>query len=81
MAASGFGLLTNLLMSEGSNFLWFVGELKRENSQSPPFTDATNVNVPISTRSRWWRISWHCNGFVLLYRQRAWVLFDNDRVS
>lgn len=78
MATAGFDLLTSTLTSSSASFRNFLCSFNNEVLRSPPFTDVTNVNLPISAPSRWRRIGWHCNDFIRLYRQRAWALWDGD---
>ncbi|KPM37488.1 hypothetical protein AK830_g9083 [Neonectria ditissima] len=79
MATAGFDLLTSTLTSSKFEFRHFIVAFHKEMSLSPPITDVTNVNLPISAPSRWRRITWHCNSLIRLYRQRAWPLLENNR--
>ena len=75
MATAGLDLLTSTLMSDSDDFQGFILAFKDEMRHNPPLVDATNVNLPISAPSQQDRVSWHCNDFIRLYRQRAWALF------
>ncbi|RSL52308.1 hypothetical protein CEP54_010972 [Fusarium duplospermum] len=77
MATVGFDLPTTTLTSSGDGFARFLVEFNEEVLQRPPLVDATNVYLPISAPSRRRRISWHCNDYIRLHRQRAWALFDD----
>ncbi|RSL87694.1 hypothetical protein CEP51_002100 [Fusarium floridanum] len=77
MATVGFDLLTTTLTSSSGDFVRFLVEFNKEVLQRPPLVDATNVYLPISAPSRRRRISWHCNDYIRLHRQRAWALFDD----
>ncbi|RSM18426.1 hypothetical protein CDV31_002751 [Fusarium ambrosium] len=79
MATVGFDLLTTTLTSSSGDFVRFLVEFNNEVLQRPPLVDATNVYLPISAPSRRRRISWHCNDYIRLHRQRAWALFDDTR--
>lgn len=77
MATVGFDLLATTLASSGDDFVRFLVKFNKEVLQRPPRVDATNVYLPISAPSRRRRISWHCNDYIRLHRQRAWALFDD----
>lgn len=78
MATAGFDLLTTTLTSSSRDLVEFLVEFNREVLNQPPLVDATNVYLPISAPSRRRRISWHCNDYVRLHRQRAWALFRDS---
>lgn len=78
MATVGFDLLTTTLTSSGHDFVKFLVDYNKEVLNRPPLIDATNVYLPISAPSRRRRISWHCNDYIRLHRQRAWALFDDS---
>ncbi|KAI8686978.1 hypothetical protein NCS56_00270000 [Fusarium sp. Ph1] len=78
MATAGFDLLTTTLTSSSDEFVRFLVNFNKEVLQRPPRIDATNINPPLSPnnfRRRW--ISWHCNAYIRLNRQRAWPLFSD----
>lgn len=75
MATTGFDLLTTTLSFSSGEFFTFLVMFNQEIHQRPPLYDVTNVYLPITTPSRRRRISWHCNDYIRLNRQRAWPLF------
>ncbi|KAJ4328513.1 hypothetical protein N0V84_001030 [Fusarium piperis] len=78
MATVGFDLLTTTLASSADDFIKFLVDFNKEVLNKPPLIDATNVYLPISAPSRRRRISWHCNDYIRLHRQRAWALFHDS---
>ncbi|KAI8723592.1 hypothetical protein NCS52_00215100 [Fusarium sp. LHS14.1] len=77
MATVGFDLLTTTLTSNNDKFFNFLFKFNMDIRQRPPLVDKTNVNLPITTRSRRAQTSWYCNDYLRLNRQRAWPLFCN----
>lgn len=80
MASTGFDLLTSTLTSSNTSFREFLCSFYTEVCNSPPYIDATNVNVPNSAPSHMGRIGWYCNDFIRLHRQRAWALQLSNRI-
>ena len=82
MATAGLDLLTSTLTSSRKAFRKFMRNFEKEVKHKRPIVRYTNIGA--SSRSELRRdtfdLPWHCGGLMRLYRQRAWPLFDDDRL-
>ncbi|KAK1762502.1 hypothetical protein QBC33DRAFT_281643 [Phialemonium atrogriseum] len=85
MATAGLDLLTSTLTSRRRAFRKFMRNFEKEVKHKRPIVRYTDIGpssrFELGRDSRWTFDSpWHCGGLMSLYRQRAWPLFDDDRL-